>query len=295
MVKPSADSINYWDSTTVARGHTGYSESFLYNYDQPIRLTTISKIIDSYFLQPFSSLSVLDVGCGKGDFIDLYVHKQFGSILGLDISNKVLEKSALRFREADNVLLRLGSIVNTISTESDRFDLITSITVLQHHTKDDELISALSILATTLRPGGIFIALELSNQGSNDMQFYSQSYNYLTIRSHKTWLALFEKAGFKLLSQPVMPQLGIYCLRLLSNFTSTFYNPSPSSSTASNSLVIPTKKSFPIRFLRRFLGIVYHLSRRSILLICYIFDHFFRLPLPGFKHRTYEVFVLSKL
>jgi 2-polyprenyl-3-methyl-5-hydroxy-6-metoxy-1,4-benzoquinol methylase len=47
-------------------------------------------------------------------------------------------------------------------TKRERYDLITSITVLQHHVEVEELIAAFVALRSALKHGGRIIVLELA-------------------------------------------------------------------------------------------------------------------------------------
>jgi ubiquinone/menaquinone biosynthesis C-methylase UbiE len=242
--------------------------------------------------------AVLDLGSGTGDFIDLAHQLGAARIVGVDISKNVLSAAERRFRGVRNVELRQGTIVEGIKA-AEQFDLITSVTVLQHHVTDAELYLALSKIRESLKSGGTFIALEISFQdGRKDHVMKDNDIPYLIERSGVSWRRLFEQAGFELQSSPTMPQLGIFALRKFASAITLFLGteeiyakalPESRPATANDVANLDTRRSKSS--LKRK---AYFVARCVVLGICYIFDHLLRMPLPLKKARGYEVFILRK-
>jgi len=160
-VNKKSDLFRFWDETVVQAGHTGYQDVLLHHYDQPLRLATVQRIFRKLFPQGLHERTVLDIGCGTGDFIALALRHGAASVDGVDISSQVIAKARARFKADASVRLRQGCIIEQV-TEQNRYDLITSITVLQHHVEEDELIRVLGILRSALKPNGLMIVLELA-------------------------------------------------------------------------------------------------------------------------------------
>ena len=134
-------------------------------------------------------------------------------IVGVGISEDVLSLAKQRFNGVGNVELRQGTVFEALRA-NETFDLITSVTVLQHHVTDAELLLALSKIKACLKHGGTFIALEISIQNrQEDLVMKHDDIPYLIERSGESWRRLFEQVGFELQPSPAMPQLGIFALR----------------------------------------------------------------------------------
>ncbi|MBI2624666.1 class I SAM-dependent methyltransferase [Candidatus Parcubacteria bacterium] len=97
------------------------------------------------FLHPTTEARVVDIGCGTGGNFSML--GQFGTVLGLDISDKALE--FCRRTGARNVALMRGVYDTGLGTGS--VDLVTMFDVLEHF--DDDL-RALAEISRILKPGG---------------------------------------------------------------------------------------------------------------------------------------------
>ncbi|HEY1062783.1 MAG TPA: class I SAM-dependent methyltransferase [Daejeonella sp.] len=286
---------NLWDKSFMAKGHTGYTDPLKHSYDQPIRLAAVSRILARLFPNAgLSGKNALDIGCGTGDFIKL--QRQNGMfVTGLDISPKVIEATRQRFQNDEKVELISGPVVN-VNLKDDFYDLVTSITVLQHILEEDELIQSLKLIGKSMKTEGILIVLELAPPHKDSIIHYNDGIPYLIERPANTWKLLFNKAGFDLIEEPVMPQLGIAMLR---GFGSIFEKigqrknnlgvspPNPNNDSTKNAGSAINKPSFfqKIKY-KGFVSI-----RKLLLLISHPFDHTFHLPFPSAPNRHYHIFV----
>lgn len=151
----------FWDESVARSGHTEYAGAILHRYDQPVRLATVQRIIRKLLPDGLRGGAVLDIGCGTGDFMALSLGQGAVTVDGVDVSPQVLAKATSRFTADARVRLRQGTVVEQVC-EQGRYNLITSITVLQHHVEDEELIQVLGALRDALKPDGRIIVLELS-------------------------------------------------------------------------------------------------------------------------------------
>jgi len=286
-----------WDERVHQFGHTGYGDALFHHYDQPVRLAMVQRIICKLFPEGLGDRVVLDIGCGTGDFIALSLNQGAASVDGVDVSPQALAKAAARFKNDARARLLQGTLIERV-TEQSRYDLITSITVLQHHVEEAELNIALGALRDALNPGGHIIVLELAPPLKEEKRQYNQDIPYLVERPPDSWYAAFSAAGLKVVSEPVMPQLGIACLRGMNHFISLVYKPKIDS--APKKEVVKSKKetvSAPVHSLSlklRMLRASFKWARRIMLWVCYPLDHWLKLPLPMERFRIYRVFVLEK-
>lgn len=284
-----------WDETLESRGHTGYTDLQIFNYDQPIRLACVEKILKSIAKEKdLSCFNVLDIGCGTGDFIKLS-RKYNATVTGLDISSKVIEQTRKRFNGDEKVKLLSGP-VSEVELPPITYDIITSITVLQHILNDDELIESLRVLRRSMKANGTLIILELSPSHKEQVIQYNSDVAYLLERPTYIWRAILEKAGFAIESEPVMPQLGISMLRTFSSGLgwlitlikrkNTLVNIAETSTLTS----LNSKKVNYSLFKKVILGCLNGI-RKFILFTAWPMDHLFKLSLPSQKFRHYGMFV----
>jgi ubiquinone/menaquinone biosynthesis C-methylase UbiE len=286
-----------WDNAFEIKGHTGYNDSLVLNYDQPIRISTIRKILSTIKKKGKQSdrWNVLDIGCGTGDFIKL--SREFDSVVtGVDISPKVIENTRARFKNDVNVHLMAAPIVD-IEFKEQAFDMITSITVLQHILEKDELVSSLKKLRNSLKDDGYLIVLELTPPHKESvMHYYFDGTPYLLERPGWVWREAFSEAGFKIIEEPVMPQLGISALRgfgyMIGNMIRFIKQKNSTAETSSNTheAAIPKTSQGSVSKGK----VLFMVARKAILKITWLSDYMLRLPLPGRRHRYYGVFVCRK-
>lgn len=105
-----------------------------------------------YSLQPKTTDTVLDLGCGVGDYTKA-LHEYAGSVIGMDLSVSAAQKkySGIDFRAHD---------LNTPLPFADAsFDMLVSINLIEHLRDEKQFLSE---CARVLRPGGK-IALTTAN------------------------------------------------------------------------------------------------------------------------------------
>ena len=191
----------FWNATADTSGHTGYVDKSVYRYDQPVRLKTMRRLIGQLFPGGLAGKTVLDIGCGTGDFVALSIELGAAAVDGVDVSSHVLAKAAARFSNEPRVVLECGPVYERVRREQ-RYDLITSVTVLQHHVDEQELVDVLKVLHGALKPGGRMVVLELAPPGHGIDQQYSRGMLYVVERSPAVWRSAFSAAGFTVLAEP---------------------------------------------------------------------------------------------
>jgi SAM-dependent methyltransferase len=182
-------SKEFWNSLARKNRTTGTSDYVVAAFDQRMRIKCLEKILSDYneLLTPQSNL--LDFGCGNGDFI-LHFNSRFNYIVGYDISEDILSIAQQRIKGLPNIKL-----ANSFDSVSLRFDLVFSVTVLQHILNDDELTDTLGRIAKLCNKKAYFIALE---------SFETKTFPIaqpVHVKAHSTdqWQRILTKAGFDLL------------------------------------------------------------------------------------------------
>ena len=157
-------------------------------------LTANSKYYYDYFLiylrenKVFSKIkSVLDIGCGIGEFTKILVQKGF-FVTAVDYSEDVVA-FAQKLNNNPNAKFLTANIYD-LPFNKNTYDMVICIAVFQH-LKD--LQKAISEIKRVLRPGGIFVIITL-NPFSLDTLFQKEN----IIRYSPFWVKKqFEKLGFE--------------------------------------------------------------------------------------------------
>lgn len=105
-------------------------------------------------LGSLSGSSVLDIGCGRGRWVKEYA-KRGAHVTGVDISREALDLLAEQMPEHRF----LCEDLTQLELPGDAFDIVNSVTVLQHLTYDRQSI-VLGSIARSLKNGGYLVLLE---------------------------------------------------------------------------------------------------------------------------------------
>jgi ubiquinone/menaquinone biosynthesis C-methylase UbiE len=141
---------------------------------------------------------VLNVGCGIG-VGSAYIARKFGCrVVGVDISEKMIEWSRLRAREEkvdDKVEFRVANVLD-LPFEADRFDAVIVESVLAF--VDDKPRAIRECIRVT-KPGG-YVGLNESfwtKEPSAEMIAYGQDLVGSSIPTEGTWEALWGASGLR--------------------------------------------------------------------------------------------------
>ena len=91
---------------------------------------------------------VLEVGCGRGNFLYWAVKRGFKSVSGFDFSPEQVAAARQLGLPAE-----VASFQDYLSGRSEAFDLIVALDIIEHLTRD-EVFSLLDLCHNALRPGG---------------------------------------------------------------------------------------------------------------------------------------------
>ena len=135
--------------------------------------------------------TVVDVGCGTGDLIDLLQNKA-DRVIGVDSSPGMLEQARHRFEGQNRIELRLGEVEHLPLSDSEA-DLAVMNMVL-HHLSQPE--GAIREVGRTLKPGDPFLIAELEKHDLDSMrEAFGDRWLGFDRRDVQRWL---KSAGFTL-------------------------------------------------------------------------------------------------
>jgi SAM-dependent methyltransferase len=225
----------------------------------------------------------LEVGCGSGDVIaelravNLNVH-------GVDISSTAVDSVNRRFKADSDVSAEVVDLQSWQPTEA-HFDLITSITVLQH-IDDSSLPDVLRHLRSGLAPDGRMLVLETAPVIASTTAKLQTGVNE---RSATEWEEVFESAGLEIIRQQTYAPFGPIAIHKVERIVGSITGAgrAPAASTESTTQITGSNQGFK----RRILSALFRVSRSSILALCWPFDYVLRLNMPEStaNYRLYEL------
>lgn len=163
-------------------------------------------------------LDILDAGCGTGRLMELM--EPFGEVTGFDHS-----PLALRFCGQRGLENTFSADLNSADLGHDRYDLITSIDVLNHLAVQDEFV-ILRSFRNALKPGGCLILNLVAFESLRSTHDIAVHTRHRYRRSEV--MQLLRLAGFQveLLSyRPCLPFPAVAIYRALRRFTTDISEP----------------------------------------------------------------------
>lgn len=175
---------DFWASRVVRYGHTGWSNPVIYYYDQCVRLLAVKQVVQSL---KGNIKKCLDYGCGIGDFSHMLA-KTNKTVIAYDINDKILEKARIK-----NQLESIAFSSNEQYIFEKSYDLILSITVLQHIENKKKLEEVINNFHNCLDKNGYLVILESIDVNNKSSHVFGKSRNQ--------WIDLLEKKNFILSSE----------------------------------------------------------------------------------------------
>jgi ubiquinone/menaquinone biosynthesis C-methylase UbiE len=187
--KKISDPESFWNERFDEFGKlsTGFTDELLYRYDDKLRRKAFSSKIDLK-----KKPKILDVGCNYGPWT-LSLAKMGLDVTGIDISSQAI-KEAKKIAFDNNVQIRyLAKKAEDIEFGDEKFDIILSVTVLQHILDDKLYSKSLRKFHKYLEEGGKLVLIESApNRKKRDKLSYKKE------RTFRKQIDLCREAGFRL-------------------------------------------------------------------------------------------------
>lgn len=176
----------YWDGRARQYGRraAGYLDPLRYQYEEGLRWSAFGRLCPTV-----PGMRVLDIGCGVGTWC-VRLSKLGCRVVGADISPEMIRMAA----KDPHVEYHVGA-VQDLEFLPETFDLVVSITVLQHIIDEEDFLCALANLRRLLKVGGHAAVLEYS---PTSLRGVSRQTNYMRYRSRQQWITAFKDQGFSL-------------------------------------------------------------------------------------------------
>lgn len=139
-----------------------YIDTSFSNYkDRPYtKLSYFRKNYQQYL--PFDkSAKILDVGCGRGEFLKLLIESGYANFLGIDIGESCIDYC--RKNVTPNVEL-IDNLQSFLTKNQRIYDLIVGFDVIEHFNKS-EILEVIPLLKGALRNDGLLI-IQTINQAN---------------------------------------------------------------------------------------------------------------------------------
>lgn len=189
------DIIEYWNDRGTQIQKFG-NEYFYTTTEIPFyiyRRERILKILDEF---DFNGKKILDYGCGDG-FYSAYLHKKGASVVGLDISQKMIDFAKYNYQKDNNGISFFLTDGTNLKFESDYFDYIISSLVLQHVVDEKILSNLFNEFSRTLKENGELMHFD-------GVKSPSQDGGTILLRDKSDYINTSEDNGFKLVDNIIL-------------------------------------------------------------------------------------------
>lgn len=164
--------------------------------DNDFTYQTILRFLQKYGIQ---SKKVLDLGCGVGT-VDFYLAKKGAVVLGIDISQKVIEIATKNARDFKLNKVKFKIMNFPKSVPNGKFDIIICTEVLEHLRYDKLAIQKIETLSHT---GSIIIVSSPSQNAPLHrmglLKSFDKEVGHLRRYTIESYISLFKDYGFKIL------------------------------------------------------------------------------------------------
>ncbi len=181
------------DNNAVRQGYNQIAEAYLKNRDQFKNQKYLDKLIA---LLPKGS-TILDIGCGAGMPIDLYLVQHGYKIIGIDISEKQIELAKANVPQGDFSVRDMS----TLKKREFTVDAVISFYAIFHISREQH-IALFGKIKSFLSPGGLLLVTMGSSDwvGSEDFYGTEMSWSHYDATMNKQ---IVESAGFSILESEI--------------------------------------------------------------------------------------------
>lgn len=200
---PVPENLDFYYEHEDYISHTDSNKGLVNYLYQKVKVVNLRKKLSWVNTCVESGASVLDMGCGTGDFLQIMQSNNF-RITGIERSSqaRTIAEKKLGIRVYEDIEM----------LEDQKFDCITLWHVFEHL---DNPENYLKIFKSMLNPNGVLI-VAVPNYESFDAQYYRQYWSAFDVPRH---LWHFSKKSFEVFSQ----NLGFGLIKVKGMFFDAFY------------------------------------------------------------------------
>lgn len=201
----------FWNKRFRIYGHTGDVDSLIYAYDQPQRLRAIGKALSYSGVRINTDTKILDIGCGTGDTVSLFISKGVADITAIDIADEVINYARKRFANEKRVKFFVMR-AEDLDFLPNSFDLVLSVNVLQHIINEEAFSQAIENMIKVTKVGGHMLTMDFSPAKVR----VRKPTSFLVVRSKKEYIQAFEHNRVELVCEFGLPRIGVRLCRVIS-------------------------------------------------------------------------------
>jgi ubiquinone biosynthesis O-methyltransferase len=191
----------YWIDRVKRFGERSVMDT---DYKKGVYDTTLRKYVFSKTITLKRGMKILDVGCGVGDWCNDYARAGC-DVTGIDFINDLISIARENARKNNLPIKYENESVESYAANREHYDMVTSVTVLQHIKDKERFIKSISNIFGLLKPGGIAVIIEYMPYKVNDSM---NTANYMRHIPRSKWIRYFEESGFKLIKEQSVRVLG---------------------------------------------------------------------------------------
>ena len=194
--QPEVSEIGKYYESEEYNSHSNEVKSVfdkVYEFVKTINLKSKFSIIEKNNVETQRIASLLDIGCGAGDFLNFCKNKGW-EVSGVEPTEKAREISESKLG------IKISSDLSLDHFDDASFDVVTMWHVLEHRF---DIMETVAELKRIVKPGGLII-IALPNYKSYDAKFYKQYWAAYDVPRHlfhftkKTIEIIFAKNNLKL-------------------------------------------------------------------------------------------------
>jgi SAM-dependent methyltransferase len=254
-------------------------------------MRVLKRLLASIYPSGMANVRALDIGCGTGDALRVLL-KAGATAIGVDFSSATIMNIHRNWIGSTSPSLAVAS-VESLPLKPNSFQLITSVTVLQHLTDVSQLQEALVCLRGILTENGRLIVLEIAPTTTGSTGGSQVS---VTERSADDWRRLWTNAGLAIAHEQKYAPLGPILYQKFDTVLGWILSkirPVQHSHELDLYPAADAAKPKPNSRLLCALRLIRRALKRTILFATWPLDHLFNLQGPS-KWAYYRIFILKK-
>jgi SAM-dependent methyltransferase len=165
----------------------------LRNVDQAFYETYSIPNYLQHVLPADKNASILDIGCGLGQFLHELKKRGYTNALGIDINDESLEECKRKNLNCQGI----QDIVSFAKENTRKFDFITMSHVLEHIDKNQIIDTLKAIKEYLLKEGGAFIVMVPNAQSNTGAYWMYEDFTHSTLFTAGSLFYVLKSAGFQ--------------------------------------------------------------------------------------------------
>lgn len=273
----------YWEKRYKKHKTVGFMDKTYYKYEEILRNISFDKAVKIK-----GGMKILDIGCGRGEWCFKFA-KRSAEVVGIDI-NRLVIKTAKEINKKKKLNIQFYPIkVEDIKFKNDSFDIVYSITVLQHIINEKDYLKTLDKIVNVTKKNGKIAILEMIGENSNTF-FYikSRTKDYVVSQFKKRNCILIKEIGIPKIGYTAILKFNSILKKTMSALIGKNFNKMKEEDSRKYNFSSETKKNDSLT-LR-----VYEILKKIILLFCFPFD-FFIVLLRIKTKSSFRILVFKKL